>query len=353
MSLQDPFRSSPVLAAPVCGDARSKRLVLAASAAVHVLLLAGALALPARLARRSEPPERLDLVLYRPPTVQPEAVAPPPPAPAPPEPKPVAIAKAKPVAPPPPVPVPPRPDPEPPAPAIARSAPPPAPPVEPEPAPVARRAEPPRPVVRTQVFGEAQSGSAPVAATARVEARTGTFGRDAAAAAPRPLGPRSVAAAGFAAPVAAAPATGSERGSVMPASFDLVSAPAEPRPPSRGAGSVKRGGFGDGGGGGAPQAPRPPQRPGERPDTPVEIVSKPTPRYTDEARRLRVEGEVILEVTFVASGQLRVLRVVEGLGHGLDEAAVEAAGKVRFTPARRNGQPVDHTATLRVVFQLT
>ncbi len=52
------------------------------------------------------------------------------------------------------------------------------------------------------------------------------------------------------------------------------------------------------------------------------------------------------------AGELRVLRVIGGLGHGLDEAAVEAAEKIRFKPARRNGQPVDHTATLRVLFRL-
>ena len=87
-------------------------------------------------------------------------------------------------------------------------------------------------------------------------------------------------------------------------------------------------------------------------DSPVEIISKPTPAYTDEARSLRIEGEVVLEVTFVDSGELRVLRVLEGLGHGLDEAAVEAAKKIQFTPARRDGRPVSHTATLRVIFRL-
>ena len=41
-----------------------------------------------------------------------------------------------------------------------------------------------------------------------------------------------------------------------------------------------------------------------------------------------------------------------GLGHGLDEAAIEAAKKIQFNPALQNGQPVDHTATLRVVFRV-
>jgi TonB family protein len=85
---------------------------------------------------------------------------------------------------------------------------------------------------------------------------------------------------------------------------------------------------------------------------PVEIVSKPKPVYTDEARKLNLEGEVLLEVLFGANGQLRVNRVVRGLGHGLDEAAVTAANKIKFKPAQRNGSAVDSTAIVHVMFQL-
>ncbi len=88
------------------------------------------------------------------------------------------------------------------------------------------------------------------------------------------------------------------------------------------------------------------------PTTPVEITYKPNPVYTNEARNLKLEGEVLLEVEFAANGQLHVNRVVQGLGHGLDEAAVNAANKMRFKPALRNGQPVDSTAIVHVVFQL-
>jgi TonB family protein len=84
----------------------------------------------------------------------------------------------------------------------------------------------------------------------------------------------------------------------------------------------------------------------------VEIISKPNPVYTDEARQLKLEGEVLLDVLFGANGQLHVNRVVRGLGHGLDEAAVSAANKMRFKPAQRNGSPVDSTAIVHVVFQL-
>lgn len=86
--------------------------------------------------------------------------------------------------------------------------------------------------------------------------------------------------------------------------------------------------------------------------TPVEITFKPNPIYTDEARSMRLEGEVLLEVNFSANGMLHVNRVVRGLGHGLDEAAIAAANKIRFKPALRTGQPVDSTAIVHVTFQL-
>jgi TonB family protein len=86
--------------------------------------------------------------------------------------------------------------------------------------------------------------------------------------------------------------------------------------------------------------------------TPVEITFKPNPIYTDEARSLKLQGEVLLEVSFSANGSLHVNRVVRGLGHGLDEAAAAAANKIRFKPALRNGQPVDSTAIVHVTFQM-
>jgi TonB family protein len=86
--------------------------------------------------------------------------------------------------------------------------------------------------------------------------------------------------------------------------------------------------------------------------TSVEITYKPNPIYTDEARALKLEGEVLLEVLFQANGQLHVDRVVRGLGHGLDEAAMSAATRMRFKPATDHGQPVDSTAIVHVLFQL-
>ena len=84
----------------------------------------------------------------------------------------------------------------------------------------------------------------------------------------------------------------------------------------------------------------------------VEILSKPNPVYTAEARKLHVQGEVLLRVVFTASGRLQILGIARGLGHGLDEAAIRAAEQIEFKPARRNGQPVDTTATLHILFEL-
>ncbi len=85
---------------------------------------------------------------------------------------------------------------------------------------------------------------------------------------------------------------------------------------------------------------------------PVEILYKPRPAYTEEARQLHVEGEVLVEVMFSATGQLRVQRVVRGLGHGLDESALRAAQQIRFRPAQRDGSPYDSAALVHIVFEL-
>jgi TonB family protein len=115
---------------------------------------------------------------------------------------------------------------------------------------------------------------------------------------------------------------------------------------------VGTGGFGDaaaaapmtGAGGSRPAAPHP--------VTAAQILDKPRPAYTDEARRMKIEGEVQLEVLFRASGEVDILRVVRGLGHGLDENAAQAARTIRFLPAKREGRPVDSTATVHIIFQL-
>jgi TonB family protein len=91
----------------------------------------------------------------------------------------------------------------------------------------------------------------------------------------------------------------------------------------------------------------------ERPvSTDLEVLSKPPVEYTSEARQLRVQGDVVLRVTFLANGQVVVHEVVHGLGHGLDEEARRVAQQIRFRPATRNGQPVDLTTTITITFQL-
>jgi len=91
----------------------------------------------------------------------------------------------------------------------------------------------------------------------------------------------------------------------------------------------------------------------ERIDVPLEILFKPAPAYTDEARTLKIEGEVLLEVEFTASNEVRVLHVVRGLGYGLDDAAIQAAERIRFKPAQTAGRPVDFRTTVHIVFRLT
>jgi TonB family protein len=86
--------------------------------------------------------------------------------------------------------------------------------------------------------------------------------------------------------------------------------------------------------------------------TNLEVISKPPVQYTAEARQLKVEGDVVLRVTFLATGQVVVQGVVHGLGHGLDEEARRVAQQIRFRPATRDGRPVDLTTTITITFQL-
>jgi TonB family protein len=86
--------------------------------------------------------------------------------------------------------------------------------------------------------------------------------------------------------------------------------------------------------------------------TDLEVISKPPVQYTAEARQMKVEGNVVLRVTFLATGQVVVQGVVHGLGHGLDEEARRVAQQIRFRPATRDGRPVDLTTTITITFQL-
>ncbi len=117
-------------------------------------------------------------------------------------------------------------------------------------------------------------------------------------------------------------------------------------------GAVRQAGFGDAD---VPAPPTVQSRPAAQAAAkivPAEILSKPTPIYSEEARAKRIEGEVLLQVVLEATGRLRVLKIVHGLGHGLDDAAVHAAEQIRFKPALQDGQPSDSTVVLHIIFQL-
>jgi len=122
-------------------------------------------------------------------------------------------------------------------------------------------------------------------------------------------------------------------------------------PPSGGKrGTVQTSGFGDQTV--ATDAPKKKAASGEGTPTTVEILEKPRPEYTTEGRKLKIEGDVVLEIVFLANGSIQVNRVVSGLGHGLDEAASRAAQQIKFKPAKRDGQPVDFPARVRIEFRM-
>ena len=124
-------------------------------------------------------------------------------------------------------------------------------------------------------------------------------------------------------------------------------------PPAGGSGrkgTVASSGFGDASANTA--APKKKAVDGGPADTPIVIVEKPKPEYTAEGRSLKIEGDVVLDLVFLANGTVQMNRVVSGLGHGLDEAAVRAAQQIKFKVAKREGTPVDFPARVRIEFRL-
>ena len=114
-------------------------------------------------------------------------------------------------------------------------------------------------------------------------------------------------------------------------------------------GKVVSSGFGDQS---VTDAPKKKVAAGGPADTPVDILEKPKPEYTAEGRSLKLEGDVVIDVVFLSNGTMQVNRVISGLGHGLDEAAVRAAQTIKFRPAKREGQPVDFPARVRIEFRM-
>jgi TonB family protein len=216
--------------------------------------------------------------------------------------------------PPPPRPARPQPIPAPPQPAIRLQAPDAAPP------PVLSGTIP-EPRIQTDVFARldmaAGSGAGPI-----LPVHTGSFAGPGELA--REARRRGVADAGFGS-LEAGPAASASRAVVRSTSFDPPAAAAPPAPPKSAPAGLS---------------------------TPVEILDKPNPSYTDVARRLHIEGDVLLSVRFRAAGSVEVLAILHGLGYGLDEQAAEAARRIRFRPALSGGVAVDTEATLRVSFRL-
>ena len=124
-------------------------------------------------------------------------------------------------------------------------------------------------------------------------------------------------------------------------------------PPPGGGGKhgvVQSGGFADASA--ADNTPKKKASASESPTTMVDILDKPRPQYTADGRSLRIEGDVVLDMVFQANGTVQVNGVISGLGHGLDEAAVRAAQQIKFKPAKRDGQPIDFPARVRIEFRL-
>jgi TonB family protein len=118
-------------------------------------------------------------------------------------------------------------------------------------------------------------------------------------------------------------------------------------------GTVRSGGFGDYGDPGGAEASSHGTRAASPNISPVEIVYKPKPVYSQKAREMKLEGEVLVEVMFKASGQIQVLRLVQGLGNGLDEEGMRAAQLIRFKPAQQDGKSVDSRAIVHIIFRLS
>jgi len=123
-----------------------------------------------------------------------------------------------------------------------------------------------------------------------------------------------------------------------------------------GAGTGAGGGIGEGTGGGI--GPGTGGGTGGGPFKPGSGIEPPTlqrevrPIYTDEARRLSIEGDVVLEIVVTRDGRVGNVRVIRTLGAGLEQRAIEAVRQWRFGPAKRQGQPVDVVVEVSVGFKL-
>ncbi len=115
-----------------------------------------------------------------------------------------------------------------------------------------------------------------------------------------------------------------------------------------GMGEGQGSGIGPGSGGGTGGGPF---RPGSGIEPP-RLLREIRANYTDEARRRGIEGDVVLEIVVTLSGVVDKVRVLRGLGGGLDQNAIAAVRQWRFDPARRQGSPVDVVVEVSVEFRM-
>ena len=86
--------------------------------------------------------------------------------------------------------------------------------------------------------------------------------------------------------------------------------------------------------------------------TAPELISKVEPEYSEEARKAKYSGPVLLSIVVNTDGKAEDIRVVKSLGMGLDEKAIEAVQKWRFRPGKNKGAPVKVKAQIEVNFRL-
>jgi TonB family protein len=82
------------------------------------------------------------------------------------------------------------------------------------------------------------------------------------------------------------------------------------------------------------------------------VMSRVEPQYSEEARKARYQGTVVLEAIVRKDGSIDILRIVRSLGFGLDENAIKALKQWRFRPGMKNGEAVDVALNIEVNFNL-
>jgi len=87
-------------------------------------------------------------------------------------------------------------------------------------------------------------------------------------------------------------------------------------------------------------------------DVKAEITARPEPGYTREARRVGIQGNVVLKVLLLANGKLDRVRVVRRVPYGLTENAIRAACEIKFKPAIKAGKEVSQWVTVEYAFRL-